>query len=277
MTATLTIDERNDRLPSVFGVRMSRGALELKQMVRQRDAVIFTFLFPLVLMVSFSAIFQSTIPGTDIDFRQYFIAGMIATGIMAATFVNVGIGIALERDDGTLKRLRGTPMRLSSYFIGKAVMVLAVTAVQVALLLLIGTLLFGLNLPTTPQRWLTLAWLLVLGVIACTLLGIAVSAVPRGGRSAATVVVLPFMVLQFISGVFFVSTQMPPAVQTAGALFPLKWLGQGLGSVFLPDTLQRVEPAGGWEHGTIALVLIAWIVGALIVSVATFRWHRARV
>lgn len=273
----MTTTPATDRLPSVGSVGLSRAVLELRQQLRQRDALIFTFMFPVVLLLTFGSIFRDEIPGTGVEFRQYFVAGMIATGVMAATFVNLGIGIALERDDGTLKRLRSTPMWVSSYFIGKAVMTLTVTCVQVILLLAIGVLFFDVALPATFERWLTFIWVLLLGTLACTLLGIVISAVPRSGRSAAGVVVLPFMVLQLISGVFFVFTQMATSVQVIGALFPLKWFGQGLRSVFLPEAMRHVEPTGMWEHDRIALVLAAWVIGGLVLSVATFRWHRSGV
>ena len=63
-------------------------------------------------------------------------------------------------------------------------------------------------------------------------------------------------------------------MQQVGAVFPLKWMAQGLRSVFLPDT---AAPAGAgrhrWEHGRIALVLAAWCVGGLVLCLMTFRWH----
>ncbi|GAB3110597.1 ABC transporter permease [Streptomyces calidiresistens] len=263
-------------VPSTVDIGMRRAVLETRQIFRQREAFVFTFAFPLVVMGMFGLIFTDDIPGTDVPFRQYFIAGMIATGLMAATFVNLGIAIAIERDDGTLKHLRGTPMRVGAYFIGKIVMVAVVTAIQVAVLLIFAVLVLGLPLPTGMDRWLTFAWVMVLGVVVFTLLGVVISAVPRSSRSAAPVVILPFMVLQFISGVFFVFTDMPGVMQQLGALFPLKWVGQGLRSVFLPDSLQAIEPAGSWEHGTIALVLLAWLVVCLVLAPATFRWQRSR-
>lgn len=276
MSATTDTGARPARVPSTWSIGMRRAVLETKQVFRQRDAFVFTFAFPVVILVMFAAIFSDEIPGTDVGFRQYFMAGMIATGIMAATFVNLGIGIAIERDDGTLKHLRGTPMRVTAYFIGKVGMVLVVTIVQVVVLLAVSVLVFDLPLPSTTDRWLTFAWVFLLGVTACTLFGVAISALPRNSRSAAGVVVLPFMVLQFISGVFFVFSRMPEAMQQIGAVFPLKWIGQGLRSVFLPDSLQRIEAAGSWEHGTTALVLAAWIVGCLVLSVTTFRWYRSQ-
>ena len=33
------------------------------------------------------------------------------------------------------------------------------------------------------------------------------------------------------------------------------------------------EPAGSWEHGRIALVLLAWIAGGLVLCITTFRWQ----
>ncbi|MCK2243123.1 MULTISPECIES: ABC transporter permease [unclassified Crossiella] len=273
---TTTTPARATRRATALGIGLRRGVLELKQFLRQKDTVIFTFSFPLLMTVLFGAIFQRKLPGTDVDFTQYFLAGMVATGVMGTTFVLLAVGIALERDDGTLKRLRAMPMPLSAYFIGKTVLVLVASIAQTVLLLVFGSLFFGLTMPATAGKWLTLGWVLLLGVIACTLLGVAMSAVPRSGRSAAAVVMPIFVVLQFISGVFFVFTELPGPVQAVGGLFPLKWLSQGLRSVFLPEELQRMEPAGSWDHPGIAIVLALWIVAGLVLSVATFRWQRAR-
>ena len=208
------------------------------------------------------------------SFRQYFTAGIIASGIMSATFVNLGISIALERDDGTLKRLAGTPIPKAGYFAGKALSGLVIAALEVAILLAIGVALYGLKLPDTPARWLTFGWVFVLGVASCTMLGIAFSSVPRSARSAAAVLNLPYLVLQFISGVYFPFSTLPKWMQDVAALFPLKWLCQGLRSVFLPDALLPAEPAHSWELGKVALVLSAWLVGSLILCLRTFRWQR---
>ena len=64
---------------------------------------------PVILLVIFGSIFRGTIPHTDVNFSQYYIAGLIASRLMSVTFVNLGISIAMERDDGTLKRLVGSP------------------------------------------------------------------------------------------------------------------------------------------------------------------------
>ncbi|GLZ13388.1 transport permease protein [Actinomadura sp. NBRC 104425] len=253
---------------------LARGALELKTFVREREAVVFSFGLPIVLLLIFGTIFEGEVGDTGVDFRQYFAAGIIAGGIMSTTFISLGISIANERDDGTLKRLYGTPMPRASYFIGKTVSALVLSVAETAVLFAVGGALLGLEPPATPQRWFTFGWVFVLGVAACTLLGIAVSSVPRSGRSAAAVLNLPYLVLQFISGVFFVFGDLPSGVQQVGALFPLKWMCQGLRSALLPDVLLAAEPARSWEHGRIALVLAAWCIGGLVLCLTTFRWKR---
>ena len=208
------------------------------------------------------------------SFRQYFTAGMIASGLMITSFQSLAIQIAIERDDGTLHRLAGTPMPKGAFFLGKIILVVATATVQTMLLLTMGALFFGLDLPTDPERWVTFAWLSLLGAATFTLLGIAASGVPRSGRSASAVISPIVIVGQFISGVFFVYNDLPPWMQQIAAVLPLKWLTQGMRSVFLPDSFAAQEPAGSWEHGKIALVLIAWGIVAAVLAMRTFRWHR---
>ena len=97
--------------------------------------MIFTFSLPVILLVVFGEVFHGTIGSTGVAFRQYFTAGIIASGIMSATFVNVGASVASDRADGTLTRLAGTPMPPAAYFAGKAIAALAVAATEAGLLL----------------------------------------------------------------------------------------------------------------------------------------------
>jgi ABC-2 type transport system permease protein len=261
-------------MPGTLRLGLSRGVLELRMFVREREAVAFTLAVPVILLLIFGTIFKGDVGGTNVDFRQYFAAGIIASGIASTTFISLGVGIAQERDDGTLKRLYGTPMPPAAYFIGKTVSALVLSVAETVILFLLGGAMFGLRPPSTPERWLTLVWVFAAGVTVCTLLGIAASSVPRSGRGAAAVLNLPYLVLQFISGVYFAFGDLPQGVQRAGAIFPLKWICQGLRSALLPDTLLPAEPAHAWEHGRIALVLAAWGVAGFALCLTTFRWKR---
>ncbi len=261
------------RPPPLHSVYAVRAKVELLSFVREREAMVFTFAFPILLLVIFGAVFGDQELEGGISFAQYFVAGMIAAGLFGSSFQNLGIAIPIERDSGALKRLAGTPMPRSAYFAGKIAVVAVVAAVQNVLLLAIGVLFYDLDLPSTAQLWLTYAWVTVLGLTACTLLGIAVTGLVKNGRTAPAIISPIAIVLQFISGVFFVFSELPSWMQEIAAVFPLKWMTQGMRSVFLPDDYQTIEAAGSWEHGRIALVLAAWCVVGLAVAVRTFRWR----
>jgi ABC-2 type transport system permease protein len=267
----LATTAREPRLPSVAEVWRVRAGVELKEFFRQREAVVFTLLFPVILLLVFGAVLNYDI-GFGVGFTQYFMAGVIAAGILGAGLQNMAISISTERSDGTLKSLVGTPMPKSAYFVGKVVQVLAVTVLIVLILLAVGTLFYDVPLPSGSD-WLTFVWVTLLGSAACTLLGIAFSSLAKNGRSASATITPIALVLQFISGVFFQFSQVPAWLQQIAALFPLKWMAQGLRSVFLPDQLAAAEPAGSWELGRVALVLALWCVGGLVLCVVTFRWQ----
>jgi len=249
-----------------------QGGIEIKQFMRSRESVVFTMAFPVIMILIFASIFDGEI-AAGVKFTQYFITGMIATGLMTVGFQSLGIQIPIERDKGILKRYRGTPMPKWVYFAGKVVMVAVIGVAEVAILLGISIAFFGLEAPASAEKWVTFAWVSILGLSACTLCGIAFSSVPRNARSATAVVTPVALVLQFISGVFFVFTDLPVWMQQVAAIFPLKWMCQGLRSVFLPDAFAAAEPAGSWELGKVALILSAWCVVGLVLCVRTFTWQ----
>ncbi|MFF7615711.1 ABC transporter permease [Streptomyces lavendulae] len=263
-------------LPGAWSLGLRRGALEIRQFVRQRDAVVFTFAFPVVFLALFASIFHDTVEGSGVTASQLYAAGMVAAGIMSTSFQSLGISIAVERDEKVLRRLRGTPMPPASYFFGKVWLVLVTGLAETAVLLLVGTVVFDLDLPASAAKWFAFAWIFALGLTGCALLGIAVSSLPRSGKSASSVVVLPFLILQFISGVFIPVGQIPGWLLDVGALFPLKWMCQGLRGVFLPESAAVLEQAGDWEYGKVALVLGAWVLGGLALCLLTFRWKGRR-
>ena len=262
------------KLPTTLALGFRRGNLEIRQFIRQRESVVFTLLFPLILLAIFGSVFKDTIaPG--VTFSQYFVAGMIASGLVNSGFQQLAIVIPMERDFGSLKRLRGTPMPVSSYFIGKAILVLVGMLIQVILLLAGGVIFFGLNMPTSATKWFTFTWLILLGTACSTALGIAFSVVPKSGRGASAVVSPVVIILQFFSGVFFIFTQLPTWMQQVASIFPLKWLCQGMRSVFLPDSFANSEVAHSWETGKTFIILIVWLIVGVFFSIRTFKWERS--
>jgi ABC-2 type transport system permease protein len=84
------------------------------------------------------------------------------------------------------------------------------------------------------------------------------------------------IVLQFFSGVFFVFTDLPGWMQQVAAIFPLKWMTQGMRSVFLPDSFAAREVAGSWETGRTFIIILAWLIAGLFISIRTFKWDDQR-
>ncbi|WP_055526290.1 ABC transporter permease [Streptomyces graminilatus] len=276
-TAARTRAETTEiRFPSAWSLGLARGAMEIKQFFRMRDQVVFTFAFPIVFLFLFASIFSDDIDSAGITASQLYVPAMMAAGIMSTSFQALGISIAIERDEKVLRRLTGTPMPPAAYFLGKIWLVLVTGFLETAILLLVGTTLYDVKLPSDVGKWADFAWIFVLGLTACALLGIAISSVPKSGKSATSVVVLPFLVLQFISGVYISINTIPGWMLNIGALFPLKWMCQGLRGVFLPDSARVLEQAGSWEFGRVALVLGAWCVGGLVLCLLTFRWKNRR-
>lgn len=265
-------------LPGLLGIGLARTGLELRQFFRERDTVVFIFAYPVIMLAIFATVFGqdgATVgPEPGIPFAQYFLPGMVATGVLLSSFQNLAISIAVERDEGGLKRLRGTPMPPTAYFVGKVGSVLVTSTVQTALLLAVAALAFGVELPTTTDRWITFAWVFTLGTAVGAVCGVAFSSVPRSGRSASAVVTPIVIVLQFISGVFFTFSELPTWMQRVAELFPLKWMAQGMRSVFLPDSAEALEVSGSWQHPMTAAVLLAYLVVGLVLGVRTFRWRR---
>ncbi|WP_432482363.1 ABC transporter permease [Kineococcus esterisolvens] len=262
------------RRPSTARLARARTHLELLQFCRQRDAVVFVFAYPVVMMVIFGAVFDGQRLPDGTPFARYFLAGIVATGVVLTSFQNLAVAIAGEREDGTLKRLRGMPVPAAAYVLGKVGSVLVVAAAQVVLLLAVARLAHGVPLPADAEHWLRFTGVFVLGTLAGTVLGVAASAVPRSGRSATAVVAPLVLVLQFVSGVFFVYSELPGWMRAVAEVFPLKWMAQGMRAAFLPESAAAAEPSGSWQLGTGALVLLAWALAGTLLCLRTFRWSR---
>lgn len=270
---TTTVSRREGAVPSLGAVTLSRVKAEFLAFFRQRESVVFTLAFPVLLLVLFAAIFGGQNVAKGVPFTQYFLAGMIAAGLMSSSFQSLAIQIPIERDDGLLKRLRGTPTPKAAYFLGKVVLVLGIALISTVIMLIIGMIAYGISLPPDIGHWAVFFGILILSVAACTLLGIAFSSLPRNGSSAPAMVTPIALILQFISGVFLPFTTLPHWLQQVGAIFPLKWMAQGLRYSFLPDRAKMAEAAHEWEIGKAFLFIGLWAIVGLVLCLLTFRWR----
>jgi ABC-2 type transport system permease protein len=281
MSATISGTRPQSKAPGTLVLGLSRIGYETRLYFRSPDTLLFTFFFPFIMLGIFTAAFSSSgniganPDGTGgVSVGTYYLPGMLAAGMLLSGVQNLAVDIAGEKSDGTLKRLGGTPLSPLSYFLGKIGQVFVTAILQAGLLLLVARSVLDVALPSEPETWATFAWVFVFGVITSAFLGIALSAVPRSGRSATAVVAPVVLVLQFISGVYLQFTTLPEWMQNVASIFPLKWMAQGMRSVFLPDGFAGAEQSGSWDLPWVAAALGVWLVVGLVLSRLTFRWIR---
>lgn len=266
------LDDSRPALPSAVAIGLSRVVPELKMFYRRPEQLALTFSMPAVICILLGSIFSAKVPGTQTSTGAVIAASMLAYGILSTSFINLGIGIAADRETGALRRLRGTPATASAYFIGKIMLVAIASLAEAAILLTVGVLIFRLRLPTDVFGWFTLTWVFTLGIVSCSLLGIFISNFAGNAVSAAAITNGPAVGLQFLSGTYVPLMVLPAWMLIIGSLFPVKWMAQGFRSVLLPAEMVAFEPAGSWEHWRTFLVLLAWSIGGLIACLSVFRW-----
>lgn len=262
-------------LPGTMRIGLARGRFEVMEFFRDKGAVIFTFSFPALLMLMLGGVYEDSLID-DVRLSQVFAASIAASAIVSTSFVNLGGRITADRDDGTLKRLRGTPMSAGSYFIGKTVQVFVISFAELVLMLGLAVAVYDVKLPASAIQWGRLLGMYVAGVLCWSLLGIAASRLARSARTAGVATLVPYTLLGFVSGVYIVPSSLPPVMEQIGALFPMKWLAQGFRSALLPESMGVHESAGSWETGRTVLVLALWTIAGLVLCLTTFRWQDER-
>jgi ABC-2 type transport system permease protein len=251
---------------------LERMRVELRLAFRDRRTVTFTVLLPFILLLALASLIHAQKLKDNVSFAQYLTAGMIASGLVYGAFQSLAIAIPDERSNGTLKRLYGTPLPRSAYFAGKVGCAVVLYIVQMVLMVGLGSIAFHIHIPTSWFSIVTFLWLSVLGLISFTALGIAFSSLAKTGQAAAAIATPLVLVLQFSSGVFFVFTKEPTWMRDVGSFFPLRWLAQGMRSVFLPASFGHYELGGGYQLEMVAAILAIWSVVGLFLCWRTFKW-----
>ena len=233
--------------------------------LRNPRALVFTFAFPLILIVLFSALngnAEVDAYGEKIRFAQFYTPAIAIFSLVTACYTTLILGIATARDQGLLKRVRGTPLPMSIY-LGSWVTGAALTGIAaIVLLFAVAIPAFGVDIyaSTLPAAIVTL----LLGAACLASLGVAVASLVKNAEQAQPVVQLTFLPLSFISGIWFPLDGAPGWLVQVAHIFPLSHLVQSFSSALTPN--------GGWEPGHLA-VLALWTVGALFVAVRRFRWE----
>jgi ABC-2 type transport system permease protein len=229
---------------------------ERKLFWRNPSAAFFNFLLPLLLLVLIATAFA----GDDSEL-EVLIPGVAGMGVLATTFTSLAFNLTLLRDEGVLKRIRGTPMPAGAYLAGLVGSATLNALLQVVLVVAIGNLVYGVDWPQDP---LLLAGFTLLGVVCFAALGVAFSHLIPNEDAAPAYTNAVFLPLIFISGVFYSADDLPEALKTIAEALPLKHLIDGLSEAIV---------GGGGDVATAAVVVAAWAAAGLFLAVRFFRWE----
>jgi ABC-2 type transport system permease protein len=212
----------------------------------------------------------------DVSFGQSgFSVGALALpsilGMNAAmAMVAMSQLLTAEREDGTLLRAKATPNGMLGYLVGKIVSVAGGLIVDLALFLIPGMFLVSGLVTGSLDSWLTLAWVLALGMVAALPIGAVLGSVFSSTRGQG-LLMLPILGLIAISGIFYPITSLPVWSQWIAQVFPVYWLGLGMRSALLPDSAVVVEIGESWRHLETVGVLVAWAVVGLVLAPIVLR------
>ena len=243
---------------TAIGLAWEQFRLERKLFWRNPSAAFFNFVLPLLLLLLTGTVYAGT--GAD-DQLDVLIPGIAGMSVMATTFNSLTFNVPFLREQGILKRVRGTPIPAGSYLFGLLGSAVANAFVQVALVVVLGNLLYGVDWPREP---LTLAAFTALGVACFAALGVAFAHLIPNVDSAPAYSNAVFLPVILISGVFYESDALPGVLQAIAEALPLKHVVDGLSAGIVGTEIDVAVAAG---------TVGAWTVAGAVIAVRFFRWE----
>ena len=233
--------------------------LERKLFWRNPSAAFFSFILPLTLLLLVASVFADDPSELDV-----LIPGVAGMSVMATTFNAMAYNLTFLREQGILKRMRGTPMPTASYFAGFLGNAVANAFVQVGLVVVAGHVLYDVS---WPKDWLELAVFTAVGVVTFGSLGVALSHVIPNFDSTSAYVNALFLPAIMISGVFYSSDSLPAGLAAVAEVLPLKHVIDGFSDAIVTGQ--------GLSHGLGALAVLAlWGAAGVTLAIRGFRWER---
>lgn len=256
------------RFPPTARLLVDQVRYQLLLFRRVPIALFFTLAFPLMVLVLFNALFGDDQVRTDAGewpVRQFYTGGLAVFTAVSATYTNLATMVPIRRDEGILKRWRGTPLPTWLYVAGAVGSSIVLALIGVVIMLTLGVTVYGLEVD--PAKLPAAALTFVVGVATFAALGMAVAAIVPTASSASAVANATILPLAFVSNVFVVIEQPPRWLALVGDAFPLKPFVTSFQDAFNP-----LVPAPAFNWPELAFVALWGVVG-LFVAVTRFRWE----
>lgn len=273
---------------------MNEPALTLRQVRftniafwRNPASAFFTFAFPLMFLVIFTALLGSgtvdegtvTIPGVGtlhilLDQAQYFVGAMAAFGVITATYTNIAMSVTFQRDTGILKRIRGTPLPGRAYLFARVVHAMLIATILVVITLAFGRLAYSAPLPT-GKALLEFALTLVVAGLSFSALGLAITSVVPNADAAPPIVNATILPLLFLSGIFIpLGSNAPAWITTVSGIFPVKHFADAMRDSFLGNVTFKGTTIAVYHFDWFDILVIAvWGIAGLVLAARFFSWE----
>jgi ABC-2 type transport system permease protein len=240
---------------------------DLRSFMRNRQARMATMALPVIFLVLFVGVFGNyTVRehGVNLDSSTFYVPGVIALGIISASFATLVVTITAERESGVLKRRRATPVPAWVLIAGRTLTSITVALVLAVALTTIARIGWGVDLraEAIPAVLITT----VLGSVTFSCLAYALTTAITSADAAQPVVQAVLLPLYLVSGVFVPSPNLPGWLNDVARVFPVAHLADGLHHAFDPVATGL---AMAWGD---LLVLAAWAILGLAVAVRRFSW-----
>jgi ABC-2 type transport system permease protein len=249
---------------------LQRARIELRQQLTSAQDVWQALFFPVLSLIVMYVLRDSRVPGTDFSLGTQSVPGILGMNVVLGALTGLAITLTMDREDGTLLRAKATPNGVVGYLTGRLLSRAGMTVLSLLVPLIPAAFLFDGLESGSVRGWLTLAWVLALGLLAVLPWG-AVAGSSFASAQSMSVVTLPTMLLTVISGVFYPVGAFPDWLQWIAQVFPIYWLGLGLRSALLPAELSAAEIDGSWRHLETAGALGAWALAGLVVAPFVLR------
>jgi ABC-2 type transport system permease protein len=234
---------------------------------RNPASVSFTVALPVIFLVILAAVFgDKTVEagGSEISATDYYVPAIITLSVISATMQSLAMSLVIAREDGRLKRGRGTPMPPWVFIAGRVGNSIVVALMMLVLIAVIGRLAYGVPIPWS--RLPEVVVVLAIGAAAFCCLGVALTAAIPSQDAAAPIVNALLLPLYFLSGIFIPDDQLPSGVIHFADIFPIRHFFEAFFSAYVP-----AAGGTGLEWGNVA-AMAAWGVAALLLAVRYFRW-----
>jgi ABC-2 type transport system permease protein len=241
---------------------------DLRAFLRNKQGRFFTLILPLLFLVIFVSVFgNNSIGSSGVKASTYYVPGLSALAVIAASFVNLVISITTLRESGVLRRRQSTPVPPWVLIAGRSLTAIGVSLVTMVVLLAVGRFAFGVRLPTRTIPGVALTALV--GAATFCALGYGLSTTIHSADAAQPVVQAIMLPLYFISGVFIPNVNLPGWLRHVAEVFPVQHLADGLHHAYDP-----AATGAGIVWADIG-VLALWAGIGLVVGLRRFSWTPA--